>query len=388
MQQKIQSIIKQFIDRGYAAGANTLVLKDGKEICYAQYGFRDLENKVPMDRDTLIRLYSQTKPVTGAAAILLAEQGLIDLSQPVSTYLPEFKDMHVLQNGRRWKAERPLSVLDLLNMSSGLSYPDENTECGRESALLFDEIDRRLYTDNPMTTREFARKAAELDLSFEPGTDFLYGISADVLGALIQEVSGMSFGSYLQKYFFDPLEMHETGFSVSKENAGRLAKAYEQTPEGLKEIKTNRLGMRYLRDKEAAFESGGAGLVSTLDDYSHFATMLLDGGTWNGRHIMSPAAVKFFTHGGNPSLTANLHRWWPWLGGYTYGNLLRVCRDSTQATWFAEDGEYGWDGWLGSFFSNDPKTGMTVLLGAQLTGVGQMGPLAHQIKNAVTARMS
>lgn len=389
MEQKIREAMQRSIESGSCSGANVLVIKDGKEQVYCEYGYRDLENQIAMSRDTIFRLYSQTKPVTAAAIMLLASEGRIDLASAVEDYLPEFKNGHVNQNGTRQNVQRKITVRDLLNMTSGISYPDAATEGGRQSEAVFKELDDRLYTDHPMSTREFSEKMGKIDLCFEPGQEFKYGASADILGALVEVVSGESFGTFLQKNFFDPLEMKETGFYVPEKNQKRLAKVYEETKQGLVEVQTNHLGLRYNRDVAPAFESGGAGLCSTLDDYSKFGQMLINDGMYQGRRIMMPQAVRFMTHGGlTPSQMVQLHNGWDWMSGYTYGNLMRVCHNESETSVFASKGEYGWDGWLGTFFSNEPQHGITMIFGTQQVGIGRTGSLVHQIKNIVMSELA
>lgn len=389
MEQKIREAMQRSIESGSCSGANVLVIKDGKEQIYCEYGYRDLENQIAMSRDTIFRLYSQTKPVTAAAIMLLASEGRIDLASAVEDYLPEFKNGHVNQNGTRQNVQRKITVRDLLNMTSGISYPDAATEGGRQSEAVFKELDDRLYTDHPMSTREFSEKMGKIDLCFEPGQEFKYGASADILGALVEVVSGESFGTFLQKNFFDPLEMKETGFYVPEKNQKRLARVYEETKQGLVEVQTNHLGLRYNRDMAPAFESGGAGLCSTLDDYSKFGQMLINDGMYQGRRIMMPQAVRFMTHGGlTPSQMVQLHNGWDWMSGYTYGNLMRVCHNESETSVFASKGEYGWDGWLGTFFSNEPQHGITMIFGTQQVGIGRTGSLVHQIKNIVMSELA
>ncbi len=388
LHNKAYDIIKKSIDNGSTAGANLLVLKDGKEEAYCEYGYRDIENKIPVTRDTIFRLYSQSKPVTAAAAALLISRGEIDIAADIADYLPEFAEQNVSIDGTRKPALRRITVRDLLNMTSGLPYPDDSTDGGKQAGGVFWEIDQRLYSENPVTTAEFSKLMSKVDLCFEPGERFMYGTSADIMGALIERVSGMSFGKFLKREFFEPLEMNDTDFYVPAEKQNRLAKVYDYSDSGLKECKTNHLGLRYMRDIPPAFESGGAGLCSTLDDYSHFAQMLLNNGEYKGRKIMPPYAVKFLTGSGIPEEKLwQFREWWGWQSGYTYGNFMRVCRDEEQTSLFSSKGEYGWDGWLGTFFSNEPKHGITLLLGVQQVGVGQTGTMLRKLKNAVMSEL-
>lgn len=389
MQKLITDTIKRAVENGETAGANVLVIKNGKEKAYCEYGYADIEAGKKISRDTIFRLYSQTKPITAAAVILLAQEGVIDLGAWLSDYLPEYAASYVNRNGARTEAEKHITVCDLLNMTSGIPYPDDNTVGGHQSGAIFWEAENRLRSDNPMTTAEFARRFAAVDLCFEPGEKFMYGASADILGALVEKVSGMSFRDFLSERFFEPLGMSDTDFYVPAEKSDRLAKVYDYTENGLRELKTNHLALAYDRDIIPAFQSGGAGLCSTLDDYAKFAAMLMNGGTLNGKRILSAQAVNYLTHGGiAPQQNAQLEAGWGWMRGYTYGNLMRVCEDESMTTLFSSKGEYGWDGWLGTFFSNEPSRGITLLFGAQQAGIGMTGTLVRKIKNIVMSELA
>lgn len=389
MTERLKAIADRAVQNGDTAGVNVLVLKDGKELAYCESGWRDLENRIPMTRDTIFRLYSQTKPITAAAVILLASRGEIDLAAWLSDYLPEFSHQFVNRNGKREPVSRQITVTDLLNMTSGIAYPDDRFEGGKQSGKVFWEIEQRMSGENPVTTQEFAGMMAETDLCFEPGEQFLYGASADIAGALVERVSGKRFSEFLREEFFQPLGMKDTAFFVPPEKQHRLSKAYDYDADGkLYEHPTNHLGMSYLRDIPPAFESGGAGLCSTLDDYAKFASMLINGGEYGGKRIMSPQAVSFLTKGGlTASQKVQLRASWDWLSGYTYGNFMRVCEDESRTALFVNKGEYGWDGWMGTFFSNEKLSGVTFLVGVQQLGVGKTGSLVRRLKNAVMDSM-
>ncbi len=389
MKDRIMAVLEQAVENGDTAGANVLVIHNGKEAVYCGYGMRDMENALPMERDTIFRLYSQTKPVTAAAAVTLMEQGRLNAGAWLSDYLPEYAEMYVSRDGVRTPAKNHIKVSDLLNMTSGIPYPYEDSAGGKNSGKVFWETEQAMRTDSPVTTREFARRMSEGELCFEPGERFMYGASADILGAVIEVVSGMSFRDYLRQTFFEPLGMQDTDFWVPREKSHRLAKVYDYSDSGLHELQTNHLALAYERDIIPAFQSGGAGLCSTLDDYAKFAGMLMNGGSYNGRRILSPAGVRFLTHGGIlPQQMEQLWEGWDWMRGYTYGNLMRVCADESLTTLFSSRGEYGWDGWLGTFFSNEPSHGITLLFGTQQAGVGRTGSIVRRIKNIVMSELT
>lgn len=384
----IKKILQYEIENSkFTSGANVLVLMDGKEVVYEEYGYRDAEEKVPFSRDTVMRLYSMSKPITAAAAMILADRGLLDLGACLCWTMPGFSEAYYNTDGVRVKASQQITVKDLLNMTSGIPYPGD-TPSGQQVGSVFWELNERLHSDNPMTTAEFARKIGSCDLSFNPGDMFMYGASADILGALIEQVSGKTLGKFMEDEIFAPLGMNDTGFFVKPESKHRLAKVYKTNYEKwcIEPVFTEHLGVP-ITDTAPAFESGGAGLYSTLDDYAKFAVMLLNGGEYNGKRILSENAVKYLT---SPSLMPwqieSLSKGWRSLSGYSYGNLMRNLVDPGQAYVLSEEGEYGWDGWLGCFFANYPKSKMTILIGMQRVDCGTTA-LTRKVINAVRGEL-
>jgi CubicO group peptidase (beta-lactamase class C family) len=385
--EKCTAILENAVAQQFVSGASLLVLKDGKEVLSCQAGYRDLEQKLPMERDSIFRLYSMSKPVTGAAVMLLLERGMIDLVDPVSKYLPGFVGQKVLENGKEVPAQREVSIHDLLSMTSGLPYGDAGSPAADRAKVVFDEIDERLYSDNPLTLNEIANRLGECPLEFQPGARWMYGTSADILGAVVEVVSGLPFAEFLEKELFAPLGMSDTGFYVPEEKQNRLVKVYRKEADGLVEEKTNHLGIRYDMKVLPAFASGGAGLVSTLEDYSKFASMLLGGGELNGVRVLKPKTVEYFTAGSlTPWQMESFWRAWDRMTGFSYGNLMRVLKDPGSAQFVSTAGEYGWDGWLGCVFGNDPKNKLTFLFGMQRPDSGTTW-LARQLRNLVTTEL-
>lgn len=383
MKDAVKRVMKKAVDEQFVAGVSLLVLQDGDEVLYEQEGYRDLENRVPMSRDTICRLYSMTKPITAAAVMMLVERGMIDLADSIETYFPSFRQLRTEENGKIVTAKRGILIKDLMNMTSGCLYPGNQTVAECEAAALFDRIDERLYSSNPMSTMEIVKQIGKLPTAFHPGTHWKYGTSADVLGGLVEKVSGMKFGEFLKKEFFEPLGMNDTGFYVPDSKRERLSKVYEETKQGLREYKTNHLGIRYEADTEPAFESGGAGLFSTLDDYAGFATMLLNEGRYNKVNILKPATVSYMTQAQlMPWQQYDIDTGWESLQGYTYGNLLRIMKNPGQAWQLTTVGEYGWDGWLGAYFCNSPKDNLSMLLFMQKRDSGTT-KLTRELKNIV-----
>ncbi|MCM1191531.1 MAG: beta-lactamase family protein [Butyrivibrio sp.] len=375
--ETMDRLIGQEVESGRVKGAAALVLHRGREIYSSAFGFADAERGYPMMRDTIIRLYSMSKPVTAVAAMILAERGEIDLWDPVSKYLPCFQGQKVWEDGRgEIPAKREVTIYDLLNMTSGITYPDEATEPGRRMGAVVEKLVAARERGERVDTRACMEKIASVPLVFQPGERWMYGFSADVLGGVVEAASGRTFGEFLGREIFEPLDMRDTGFFVPKEKRERFAQAYEQTEAGLIPHKGAHLGEYYGED--VAFESGGAGLVSTLDDYAHFASMLVQGGTYNGKHILGRKTVDFMT-GNHLTKQQAACLDWDSLRGYGYGCLMRVLTDAGAAGSNGSPGEFGWDGWTGNYVTMDRKEDLVLLYFIQLCGAGTT-PLVRKLR--------
>lgn len=378
----LQAVLDRSVAAGEIAGANLLILRHGQELAYVQSGFADLENRLPYRRDTIARLYSMSKPVTAAAAMILLQRGLLDLEQPLGELFPSFRGSVVWENGKKVPAQREIVVGDLLNMTSGLPYPGTD-EAGQEAARVFEELDSRLYGENPMSTLELTERLGACGLAFHPGDRWMYGTSADVLGAVIEKVSGQKFGAFLEENLFAPLGMTDTGFWVPAEKQHRLAQVYQQGSPDMAIYETNNLGICYTQHRAPAFESGGAGLVSTVDDYAKFAAMLIRGGDG----ILSPAAVAHMTKSRLlPWQQESLWRSWEGMAGYGYGSLMRILEEPGMAKILGWQGEYGWDGWLGCYFCNSPENGISIVMTCQRRDAGTM-PVTRKVRNVLSAML-
>jgi len=379
---QLKKTLKASIDHQEIAGANFMVIKDGNVVFYHEDGLADIESGRPITRDSIFRLYSMTKPITATSIMMLLERGEIDLFDPVSHYIPGFKNQQVEKNGELVPAEREVTIHDLLNMTSGLVYGGTD-KAGQHTEALFQEMGDRLCGENPMSTLEFANRLGQGPLSFEPGSNWQYGTSADILGAIVETVSGMRYGQFLKKEIFDPLEMKDTGFWIPEEKRARLAKIYQDNgAEGLKLFTESHLGIRHQMDQEPAFESGGAGLASTIDDAAKFTTMLLNQGSFNGVQLLRSRTVQFLT-------SASLTDWqqkgfdpWHTFRGYSYGNQMRIMTNPEKAGIIGSQGEYGWDGWLGAYFCNSPQDGLTILFMIQKKDAGTM-TITRKLRNIV-----
>ncbi len=366
------------------AGVNCLVIKDGKEIGYWQTGFRNVKEKEIYSRNTIVRLYSMSKPITSVAALILIEKGMLDIAAEVQSILPEYKDLQFIKNGKVEKVTRPLLVQDLLNMTSGYTYGGVGTIGLEKTSQILNELNNDVLNDCKITTREVAKKLACVPLEFEPGSDYQYGLSADILGAVIEVVSGMKFSDFLKKEIFIPLEMTETDFYVHDENLSRLSNVYRcQKNKDFELFENPNLGIQPFMNKKPSFESGGAGLCSTIDDYSKFCMMLVNKGIYNGKRILQEKTVEYIT---NAKLKKDLQlcfdRKMPHLAGYTYANLFRVAVDKETCNVITENKEFGWDGWLGPYMSLDLKNNLVVVMTMQKTDSGTWD-LTRKVKNII-----
>lgn len=381
---RLGELLEESVRSGQIAGGNLCVLHRGEEVYYAEAGYADIANQRKMKRDSIFRLYSMTKPVTSAAVMMLMERGVIDLLDPVSKYIPTFAGIRVATPEGDVAANRLVTVKDCLSMTSGLTYNCDPDPASRDAALVYDELDRRLYSDNPMTTMEMASKMGQGRLAFQPGEGWRYGTSADILGAIVEAASGVRFGEFLKREFFEPLHMKDTGFCLDASKRDRLTKVYEVTEDGLAEYHGNHLGICNHMDADIQFESGGAGLVSTIADYRHFAQMFMNGGTYQGRTYLSPSTVAYMTGCRLYPHQQAMMAGWESLAGYSYSNLMRVLTEPSLAVINGSQGEYGWDGWLGPYFANMPEVDTTFLMMVQLKDSGTF-TLTRKLRNVLAA---
>ncbi len=381
---KLTACLEHAVENHEAAGISLLVLRDGAELCYAQAGKANIPSGKPVSRDSIFRLYSQSKPITAAAVMILADRGIIDLMAGTDQYLPGFRNPRVVRpDGSIVPALRAPWILELLTMTAGLCYPDADA-AGQYAARVFEEDQAQILAGGGMSTMEFCNRLGEQPLAFQPGTGWRYSTCADILGAVVEAASGKRFGQFLKEELFDPLGMKDTDFWVPEEKRDRLVTCYRRIPGGLEEFRNLHLAVGQY-DRAPAFESGGAGLVSTLDDYAAFASMLMQDGVYQGRRILSPAAVRFMTA---PRLSPEIRRdMWDSLCGYNYGCLVRVCDRPGSCSIFNEAGEYGWDGWLGTYFANLPGQRITFLLNQNAPDTGTAA-VTRKCRNILAAELS
>ena len=375
----MDTLLKREVSESRVKGVSALILHKGKEMYFNAFGMADVERGILMKRDTIIHLYSMSKPITAAAVMILAERGELDLQNPVSLFLPCFRNQTVWQGDREVPVEREVTVYDLLNMTSGITYPDESTEPGRRMKQLVEKLVARREAGERVDTMEYMKGIASVPLVFQPGEHWMYGFSADVLGGIVEAVSGVTYGEFLKKELFEPLEMKDTGFFVPESKKNRFACSYEVTQDGkFLPHRGSHLGEYYGED--VAFESGGAGMVSTLDDYAHFATMLVNKGLYGKKRILGRKTVEFMAQNHLTEAQAvDLN--WDSLRGYGYGCLMRVLQDGGKAGSNATPGEFGWDGWTGNYVSMDFEEELVFLYFIQRCDSGTT-PIVRKLRMA------
>jgi CubicO group peptidase (beta-lactamase class C family) len=308
-----------------------------------------------MQADTIFRIYSMTKPLVSVAAMLLVEDGVVQLTDPVSKFLPPFKEVKVSTGAAEVPAERQMTVQDLLRHSAGLAYGELTANTAVKDMLVKAGLAKpgvRDYDSRDMTGTEQVERLSKIPLAHQPGTTWEYSLASDVLGRVVEAASGKRLGDFLAERLFKPLKMVDTGFWVPEEKMARLAKPFEVDPAS---------GNKYpLIDVSAppGNDSGGAGAVSTAMDYLRFGQMLLNGGVLDGQRVMSRSTIKLMTsdHLGT-RIAAPLTPGELLLGtpGYTFGLGFAVRQGNGIAGVHGSAGEFMWAGYAGTYFWVDPE---------------------------------
>lgn len=360
-QQQLQTVLRKSVDQGQLAGAIALVHRHGQTEC-AVAGWRDIELDLPVERDTIFRIASMTKPITSVAALMLVDEGRIRLDDPISRVAPEFERMRVLRspNGPLEDTEdanRPITFEDLLTHRAGFTYADFH---GGPIAQSYRET-LGLDIDSDVAPDEWIRGLAGLPLIAQPGIAMTYGTATDLLGLLIARFEGARLGSVLARRIFDPLGMTDTSFLVHREKRNRRAAAYGFDEQGRLMKRLTRDGVFVEeRPEHMAYESGGAGLWSTVDDYLKFARVFLGNGEVDGvRLLRSEALARMMTNQLSDAQRANsvlLGRKLFAIGrGFGLGVAVVLNPDDTDMARRGSEGTVSWPGAFGGWWEADPK---------------------------------
>lgn len=367
--EQIDALLQQAVERKQIAGAVALLARDGKIGYLRAKGAQDVETGKEMATNSLFRIASMTKPVTSVAVMILAEDGKLAVTDPVSKYLPEFKNQKVLTTGpggetKLVPASRDITVHDLLTHTSGLTYRFMSLPPFAElyhKADICDGLSRPSFT-----MAENVRRLAGLPLLFQPGSAYQYSLSTDVLGRLVEVVTGQDLETFMRSRIFKPLGMNDTYFDLPADKLSRLAAVYEPGPDKI---------IRRTSDEPVikgelvycvtspykgrrGYCSGGAGLTSSAADYARFLQMLLNGGEWNGTRILKPATVKEMTSNQIGDLKSMMPT-----GRFGYGFGIVTSADKHEAS---SVGSYAWGGFYSTMFWVDPEKKLVGVLMTQL----------------------
>ena len=389
--ERISSVTQGFIDEGQLAGAVTLVARHGRVAHFETYGAMDIEAGKPMQKDTIFRIYSMTKPVAAVGVMMLCEEGKLTLDAPAPLYLPELGGLEVAQDADAdlftpVQAEREMTVQDLMQHTAGL--PGAVRYMAGTSAV--DQRYRKAGLDrlHECNLKELVQRLGKIPLLYQPGTKWHYSIAADVLGRLIEVVSGQSFDQFLAERIFQPLEMVDTGFYVPSEKIDRLAGMYGPKPTGgLQTIDAPEGGTGHISKasfiKKPRFLSAGGGLVSTASDFARFCLMLSCKGTLSGNRLLSAESVELMTRNHLPNHLIPLDKKpddrYEGLG---FGLGVSVRVQQTDCVPASQIGEYGWIGGTSTEFWISPRDELVSITLAQHI---PFSPLSHTVKPLIYA---
>jgi CubicO group peptidase (beta-lactamase class C family) len=392
---------ERYVDSGMLPGILTMVHRRGRIAHIGMSGHMDLERGKEMREDAIFRIYSMTKPITSVALMMLVEEGKLGLDDAVATHIPSWKDLGVYQSGMPTllaneppafitsRPERPMKVVDLVTHTSGLTY-------GFMMRTAVDAAYRKLKInafDTPGGLDTFIEQLAGLPLEFSPGTRWNYSVSIDVMGYLVQKLSGMSFGEFLRTRLFEPLGMVDTAFHVPEDKIERFTSCYQPGPGG-KGLKLQDDAGKTTYAKPPALESGGGGLVSTAHDYMRFCQMMLGGGTLDGVQVLSPKTVALFSKNYLPDNQDMTDMATPGAfsessyGGVGFSIGCGVNIDVARTRLPGTEGEFHWGGAASTAFWVDPKEELAVVFMTQVMGTDARLTLRRDLRTLVYSAMT
>lgn len=368
---RIGDHMKRYIDAGKIAGALTLVARRGQIAYLEPLGHLEVERRRPVTSEAIWRIYSMTKPITSVGLMMLYEEGRFQLDDPVHRFIPSWRDLRVFVGGnyptfKTAPAERPMTIRDLLSHTSGLTY-------GFMERTNVDAAYRKLgvadQTRSSYTLRDMVETLTELPLEFSPGTRWNYSVSTDVVGHLIEVISGQTLDAYLRERILEPLSMRDTGFVIAEEQAARFAANYERQGDGSLKLIDDPEQSHY---RKRSFFSGGGGLLSTAPDYFRFTSMLQNMGELDGVRFLGRKTVELMTMNhlpGGQDLTdlaqAGMFTETAY-AGVGFGLGFSVMQSPARAHVLGSPGEFAWGGAASTAFWIDPVEDLTVIFMTQL----------------------
>lgn len=359
--ERLKTVMQDYVDRQQIAGIVTILLRGGRVVSFEPVGWMDVEKKSPMRKDTIFRMASMSKAVTSVAAVMLVEEGKLRLADPVSKFLPAFKQTSVAVPGSRSRvgivpAKREITIRDLLTQTAGISYgtgpaADQWKAAGIQGWYLADRKER---------IGALVERLAALPFDAQPGEAYVYGYATDILGAVIEKASGVPLDEFFRARIFVPLKMTDTGFFLPPEKRDRLATVYSAGPEGGRIGRAPEGGMGqgdYVDGPRACF-GGGAGLLSTATDYARFLQMLLNGGELEGARLLSPKSVELMTVNHVKRLYGD--------EGLGFGLGFEVTEQVGAAGRYDTVASYGWGSAYYSKYWVDPREELVAVFLTQL----------------------
>lgn len=350
----LEARMEQFVEDGDAKGIATLLVKDGKIVSHKEAGVRRIADGAPITADTIYRIYSMTKPITGVALMTLYEEGKFSLDDPISKYVPEFTNLKVVRSyDNDGTVLEPLTrqptMRELMSHTAGFAYGLYGSDPANKAFT-----EQKILRSPDMQT--FIDSVAKVPLMQQPGSEWFYSASVDIQGAIVERLSGMKFSEYLKTRLFDPLGMDDTGFSVAAEDYDRFSDVFGYHP-ATKEFGRVPFPQVAFKPETVAMESGGGGLVSTLDDYARFCQMLANGGEFQGKRILKPETVKLMrtnvlTSDQKVNIAGTLTQATSDTLGF--GLDFGIIRNTGDNGVVYGDGTYFWGGAAGTWFWIDP----------------------------------
>jgi CubicO group peptidase (beta-lactamase class C family) len=370
---KLKTAFQTYVDSGRLAGAGFMVVRHGKVAVYDTVGYQDIAARKAFSKDAIVRGASMTKPVTAVAMMILYEEGKWQLDDAVAKHIPEFAGLRVMtEDGQVVESAHAMTMRELVTNSGGIGDTGADAHYARNIRV------NQLYAAANLrdgSACDMVQKIASIPLSFQPGTDFQYGLSQDVQGCIIERLSGLSFDGFLRTRIFAPLGMRDTDFRVPADKLSRLAQLYDYGPDGKLTIATGPFSQ--VPTEMPKYLSGGGGLFTTMADYQRFSQMLLNRGDLNGARILAPSSVALLSSNllpqGVTMRFSQVKRW----EGQGYGVDVGVIVDSGHASFSSgmPNGSYYWGGAHGTFFWIDPVNDIIVIGVTQqkLAGIAQIG---------------
>ena len=387
--QYVSRHLDKYVESGKLPSAAVLITHKGTDQFYYETGLADVKRNIPITRDTIYRIYSMTKPITSVALMMLYEQGCFQLDDPVSKHIPSWENLQVYKDGegdemRTVACESPMTIKHLMTHTSGLTYGfmrSHPVDALYRSLQVEDATDRTLAT--------LVDSLSKVPLLFQPGTQWSYSVSIDVMGYLVEHFSGKRFDDFLRDAITNTLGMHDTGFSVSETSKQRLGACYSHHPNGY-QLQDDPSDSRY--HSQPSYLSGGGGLVSTIDDYNRFAQNLLGHRHGAPKSLLGAKTVEYMTQNhlpGNVDLAAMGQRVFSETSfeGVGFGLIGSVVIDPATSSVIDSEGCYGWGGAASTYFWNDPVEDITTIFMTQLLP-SSTWPIRRELKVLVNQALS